>query len=124
MWDSEKANTHGRTRRQDRRRHRARPGRRRRAATIILKFLVKEGPPDKIGPLVDALPGAADLVKTSKEGGSSGIMGVFNDLTQAGLGMGEIQGAARAFVGFAREKAGAATIDRIVGGIPGLSQFV
>ena len=51
-------------------------------------------------------------------------MGVFNDLTAAGLGMGEIQGVARAFVGYAREKAGAAAVDRIVGAIPGLGQFV
>lgn len=96
----------------------------RKAATIILKFLVLEGPADKIGALVDALPGAGDIVKTSTDGGSSGIMGVFNDLTAAGLGMGEIQGVARAFVGYAREKAGAANVDRIVGAIPGLSQFV
>jgi hypothetical protein len=51
-------------------------------------------------------------------------MGVFNDLTAAGLGMGQIQGATKAFVGYAREKAGAAAVDQIVASIPGLSQFV
>lgn len=95
----------------------------RKAAAIILRFLVAEGPADKVGPLVDALPGAADVVK-SQAASSGGIMGAFNDLTAAGLGMGEIQGAARAFVDFAREKAGAANVDRIVAAIPGLSQFI
>ncbi|MBN8996538.1 MAG: DUF2267 domain-containing protein [Rhizobiales bacterium] len=95
----------------------------RKAAAIILRFLVAEGPADKVGPLVDALPGAADVVK-SQPPIAGGIMGAFNDLTAAGLGMGEIQGAARTFVDFARERAGAATVDRIVAGIPGLSQFI
>jgi hypothetical protein len=95
----------------------------RKAATIILAFLAREGPADKVGPLIDALPGARDLVKANP-GGGSGIMGVFNDLTAAGLGMGEVQGAARAFVGYAREKAGAPVVDQVVGAIPGLSQFV
>jgi hypothetical protein len=95
----------------------------RKAATIILRFLASDGPADKVGPLVDALPGAGEIVK-SAGGASGGIMGAFNDLTAAGLGMGEIQGAARAFVDFAREKAGAQTVNAIVSGIPGLSQFV
>jgi hypothetical protein len=93
------------------------------AATIILRFLATDGPADKVGPLLDALPGAADIVK-SPGGSSGGIMGAFNDLTAAGLGMGEVQGAARTFVDFAREKAGAETVDAIVAGIPGLSQFI
>lgn len=95
----------------------------RKAATIILRFLATDGPADKVSALIDALPGASDVVK-SGSGSSGGIMGAFNDLTGAGLGMGEIQGAARSFVDFAREKAGAATVDRIVAGIPGLGQFI
>ena len=51
-------------------------------------------------------------------------MGVFNDLTAAGLGMGDIQGVARVFGVFAREKAGDAAVNDVVGAIPGLSQFV
>ena len=53
--------------------------------------------------------------------GGSGVMSVFNDLTAAGLGMGQIQGAAKAFGSYAREKAGAATVDQIVASVPGLS---
>jgi hypothetical protein len=95
----------------------------RKAATIILRFLATDGPADQVGPLIDALPGAAEIVKAGG-GSSGGIMGAFNDLTAAGLGMSEVQGAARAFVDFAREKAGAPVVDRIVAGIPGLSQFI
>lgn len=96
----------------------------RKAAEIILKFLLREGPADKVGPLVDALPGARDVVKTGINDGSSGVMGAFNELTAAGLGMGEVQGVAKAFIVYAREKAGAANVDQIVASIPGLSQFV
>lgn len=96
----------------------------RKAAIIILKFLVKEGPADKVGLLVDALPGAREAMAANPLGGSSGIMGAFNDLTAAGLGMGDIQGAARTFGEFAREKAGNAAVDAVVGAIPGLGQFV
>ena len=96
----------------------------RRAAVIILRFLMTEGPTDKVGILVDALPGAREAIAASPAGGSSGIMGAFNDLTAAGLGMGDIQGVAQDFGGFARYKAGADTVDDVVGAIPGLSQFV
>lgn len=96
----------------------------RRAAVIILTFLMKEGPNDKVGLLVDALPGARQAIAASPAGDNSGIMGAFNDLTAAGLGMGDIQGVAHAFGDFARSKAGADTVDDVVGAIPGLSQFV
>ena len=96
----------------------------RKAVVIILKFLLAEGPPDKVAFLVDALPGAREAVAGARNGGSNGIMGVFNDLTAAGLGMGDIQGVARVFGTFAREKAGDTAVNDVVGAIPGLSQFV
>lgn len=96
----------------------------RNAAIIILKFLAAEGPPDKVGPLIDSLPGARAAMEASLLGGSSGLMGVFGDLTGAGLGMGDIQGTTRAVVGFAREKAGAEAVDAAIAAIPGVSQFV
>jgi hypothetical protein len=96
----------------------------RRAAALILGFLLREGASDKVRALVDALPGAREAIAANPGSGGSGVMSVFNDLTAAGLGMGQIQGAAKAFVGYAREKAGAATVDQIVASVPGLSQFV
>jgi hypothetical protein len=51
-------------------------------------------------------------------------MGAFNALTAAGLGMGDVQGATREFVAFAKSKIGAAAVDEVIGSIPGLGQFV
>ncbi len=51
-------------------------------------------------------------------------MGVFNDLSSAGLGLGAVQQVAGNFVAYARKKAGDAEVDAVVSAIPGLSQFV
>jgi hypothetical protein len=96
----------------------------RRAAALILGFLLREGASDKVGLLVDALPGAREAIAANPGSGAGGVMGVFNDLTAAGLGMGQVQSAAKVFVAFAREKAGAATVDQIVASVPGLKQFL
>jgi hypothetical protein len=95
----------------------------RRAVAIILKFLLKDGPAEKVQPLIDALPGAGDAVASAPDVGG-GVMGVYNALTSAGLGMGDIQNVTREFVAAAKTKVGADTVDQIVGSIPGLSQFV
>lgn len=100
------------------------PATARNAAIIIFKFLLHDGPAGTVGPLVDRIPGARQAIAASALGGSGGVMGVFNDLTAAGLGMGEVQGAARAFLDYARETVGAAEVDAVVAGIPGLGQFV
>ena len=95
----------------------------RRAVAIILKFLLKEGPSEKVQPLINSLPGAGEAVASAPEV-SGGVMGVYNALTSAGLGMGDIQGVTREFVDAAKAKVGGETVDQIVGSIPGLSQFV
>lgn len=95
----------------------------RKAVTVILKFLMAEGPPDKVVKLVEAIPGAREAI-TNGDAVTGGVMGVFNQLTSAGLGMGDIQSVARSFIAYAKEKAGAATVDDVVNAIPGLSQFV
>jgi len=93
------------------------------AVAIILGFLNREGPADKVGALIDGLPGARALADEAPAGGS-GVMGVFNDLTQAGLGMGEVQQATREFVAFAKANVGEDTVNDVVRAIPGLNQFV
>jgi hypothetical protein len=95
----------------------------RQAVAIILGFLSREGPPDKIDALIDGLPGARELAAEAPAGGS-GIMGVFNDLSGAGLGLGDIQKATREFATFAKTKVGDAAVNDVVRAIPGLSQFV
>jgi hypothetical protein len=101
------------------------------AVGIILDFLRKEGPPDKVQALMDKMPGAEGLVAAAGEDQSSdgtfgmgGIMGAANRLMAAGLSMGQVQSVTREVVAYAREKAGEDTVGEVVGAIPGLSQFV
>jgi hypothetical protein len=93
---------------------------------IILDFLRKEGPADKVQALIDAMPGAEALIAASGDetsGGTGGIMGAANRLMAAGLSMGQIQCVTRELVAHGRETAGEDTVGEIVGAIPGLSQF-
>jgi|SRR5215470_15863649 len=102
------------------------------AVGIILDFLSKDGPTDKVQALIDRLPGADALVQAARGSEGSGglggmmggIMGVGSRLMAAGLGMGEIQGVTREIIAYAREKAGEDAVDEIVGAIPGLNQFI
>jgi hypothetical protein len=101
------------------------------AVGIILDFLIKEGPADKVKSLVDGLPGADAVVQATRGndsggvfGGMGGIMGVGSRLMGIGLAMNQIQGVTREVMTYAREKAGAPTVDEVVGAIPGLSQFI
>lgn len=94
-----------------------------RAVGIILKFLLVEGPTEKVQALIDKVPGAPEAVASAPEIGG-GVMGVFNSLTAVGLGMGDIQGATQAFIAFAKSAIGADDVNDIVGSIPGLNQFV
>ena len=98
------------------------------AISIILNFLNNSAPEDKMAQLLDALPGASDLITDEGgggmfSGGAMGAMGAMNDLTSAGLSMGQVQGVTSEVVGYAREKSGS-VVDEIVSSIPGLSQFV
>ena len=99
------------------------------AVAIILDFLRKEGPADKVQALLDGMPGAAALADSAGDAqggmfGMGGIMGAANRLMAAGLSMGQVQSVTREVVAYAREKAGEDTVGEIVGAIPGLSQFV
>jgi hypothetical protein len=102
------------------------------AVGIILDFLVKEGPADKVQPLLAKLPGAQTLLtKTAGEGGGAfggmmggGLMAAGMRMMSAGLSMSEVQDVARAVLGYAREKAGDKAISEVGAAIPGLAQFV
>lgn len=98
------------------------------AIGIILEFLTKEGPPDKIEPLLTKLPGAQALIETAGEDGPmdgmGGVMGAGMRMMSAGLSMGQVQSVARTVLAYTRDKAGEATVGEIVAAIPGLSQFI
>lgn len=99
------------------------------AVGIILDFLVKEGPPEKVQPLIDQLPGAAALQQAAaSEGGGlfsmGGIMGAGTRLMGLGLSMGQVQAITSEVIAFSREKAGEDAVGEIVASIPGLGQFI
>ena len=100
------------------------------AVGIILQFLIKEGPADKVRALIDKLPGADEVIKSappdSNSGGmfGGGIMAAGTRMMAAGLSMGEVQAVTRETIGYAREKAGEDAVGDIVSAIPGLAQFV
>ena len=99
------------------------------ALGIILDFLRKEGPADRVQALIDKMPGAEALVQAQQadSGGlfaMGGIMGAGTKFMGAGLSMGQVQGVTREVISYAREKLGEDAIGEIVGAIPGLSQFI
>lgn len=114
----------------------------RQAASIIISFLAKEGPDSQVGKLLDAIPGARDMVSESGDeassggggllgglssmlgGGGGGAMAAFGQLSNLGLEMGEVQTVAKETLDYSKEKAGEDTVDEIIGSIPGLSQFI
>ena len=103
------------------------------AVGIIFDFLLKEGPADKVQPLLTKLPGAeAVMQKAGSEsdsggamaGAMGGVMGAGMRMMSAGLSMGQVQSVTRAVIAYTREKAGEDAVGEIVAAIPGLAQFV
>jgi hypothetical protein len=102
------------------------------AVGIIFQFLLKEGPAEKVQPLLAKLPGAeAVMQRAAGEGGGNamagamgGVMGTGMRMMSAGLSMGQVQSVTRAVIAYTREKAGEDAVGEIVAAIPGLSQFV
>jgi hypothetical protein len=103
------------------------------AVGIILDFLVKEGPADKVQPLLAKLPGAEAVMQRATgesdsgsmmAGAMGGVMGAGMRMMSAGLSMGQVQSVTRAVIAYTREKAGEDAVGEIVAAIPGLAQFV
>lgn len=102
------------------------------AISIILDFLVREGPADKMRPFLAMLPGAEALKHkaVSESGGgflggaTGGVMGAGVRMMSAGLSMGHVQSVTREVIAYAREKAGENLVGATVAVIPGLAQFV
>jgi hypothetical protein len=107
------------------------------AIGIILDFLVKEGPADKVQPLLAKLPGAEAVMQKAASdsdagggtagamgGAMGGVMGAGMRMMSADLSMGQVQSVTRAVIAYTREKAGEDAVGEIVAAIPGLAQFV
>lgn len=105
------------------------------AVGLILAFLQREGPPEQVGQLFAALPGAEDVMAQSGDGGpgatgggfmgtGGGVMELGQKLMGAGVSMGQMQPLGRELFAYGREKAGEDVMGPIVGAVPGLNQFV
>ena len=104
---------------------------------IILGFLRKEGPSDKVQALIDRIPGAEAAIAASAGGNSlfgfiggslggslgGGLMALGTRLMGLGLGLPQIQDVARELLKFGRDKVGTDEINAIIAQTPGLSQF-
>jgi hypothetical protein len=106
---------------------------------LILGFLAKEGPPEDVAALSEAIPGAQAAIDRAEadegEGGlgsrlmgmmgaTGGLMGLAGKLTGLGLGMDQMQTAGREIFAYCKDRVGEERLGRIAGSIPGLSQFV
>ena len=109
------------------------------AVGMILGFLQREAADGPVARMIEAIPGASELIaQYNGEGsggggllgglmsaiGGGGVMALGQQLMSQGLGMGEITSLARETIAFAKEKAGDEVVDEVVASVPGLSQFV
>jgi hypothetical protein len=109
------------------------------AMGMMLGFLQREADDGAVARMIEAIPGAEDLVaRFNGEGatgggllgglmsalGGGGIMGLGQQLMAEGLGMGEITTLAKETIAVARQHAGDEVVDQVVASVPGLSQFV
>ena len=99
------------------------------AIGIILDFLSKEGPADRVQSLLARLPDHQALIAAAGNeggmlGGMGGIMGVGAKLMGSGLDMSQIQSVIRSLASYSGEKGGGDDLKAIAAAIPGLSQFM
>lgn len=107
------------------------------AVGMMLGFLQREADDGPVAEMINAIPGASELVAQfngeGKSGGllggllnaigGGGIMGLGQQLMSQGLGMGEISALAKQTIAIAREHAGDEVVDKVIASVPGLSQF-
>ncbi|MFK0331582.1 MULTISPECIES: hypothetical protein [unclassified Rhizobium] len=110
------------------------------ALGMMLGFLQREAADGPVAKMIEAIPGASDLVaqyngagETGGGGllgsimgalGGGGIMALGQQLMSEGLGMGEITSLAKETLSIAEQHAGKEVVDEVVASVPGLSQFV
>ena len=111
-----------------------------RALGIVLNLIQTQGNQNKVGELMDTLPGARDLVQrhggdgAGRGGGgllgmlAGGMMGgplaAISKLSAAGLSMDQIKSLGTVTLDYAKEKAGPELVKEVAGAIPGLSGYV
>jgi hypothetical protein len=110
------------------------------AVGMMLGFLQREAADGPVAKMIEAIPGASELVaQYNGEGqsggggilgsimgalGGGGVMALGQQLMSEGLGMGEITTLAKETIAIAEQHAGKEVVDEVVASVPGLSQFV
>ncbi len=97
------------------------------AIGIVLGFIQKEVPPEDSAAVLDKIPGArqaAAVAAAETDGSASGLMGLANQLTTAGLDMGDMQTLGHEMFAYLRETVGEDAVGQLAGAVPGLSQFM
>lgn len=110
------------------------------AIGMMLGFLQREAADGPVARMIEAIPGASELVAKyngegtggggllggllSAVGAGGGVMALGQQLMSQGLGMGEITSLAKETIGYAKEHVGEDVVDEVVNSVPGLSQFV
>lgn len=101
------------------------------AVKIVFDLVQEHGPKDAVADLMANIPGG-DSVEAPADsgglmgalGGLGGAMGAMQKMTSAGLSMDQVQTVSKEVLSYAREHAGEERVGKVVGAIPGLSQFV
>ncbi len=95
---------------------------------VILDFLAKEGPADKVQALFARLPEHNTLIDAAGSGGMlggmGGIMGVGARLMGSGLDMNQIQRVIGVLMAYCDEMGAGGDLKEVAAAIPGLSQFI
>lgn len=105
----------------------------RRAIEVVVDFVSQEAPPGAMDELDAAIPGLKALAATlpdagappasaSHFGGMARLMVAADRMMAAGMTMPQAQQATREIIAYARERAGAPLVDRVVESVPGLRQ--
>ena len=110
------------------------------ALGIVLNLIQTQGNQNKVGELMDKLPGARALVQQHGGDGAGhggggllgmlagGMMGgplaAISKLSAAGLSMDQIKALGTTTLDYAKEKAGPQLVKEVAGAIPGLSGYV
>ncbi len=117
------------------------------AIGLILGLFKDHGPADKVSGLLDALPGATDIISKAQSdteessgggmmgglmgaaggmmGGSTGaLLAMASKMQSAGLDTTQAKSVGNEVMNFAKEKAGDDVVDDIIGSIPGLKELM
>lgn len=105
----------------------------RRAIEVVVGFIAQEAPAGAMDELDLAIPGLKALAASLPDGGAlpagsshfggmARLMMAADRMMAAGMTMPQAQMATREIVAYARERAGAELVDRVVAAVPGLRQ--